>query len=328
MFDPESATSKRMQGFENLGARLTIIVVGSKRSTSRLEGKTFDLVTAQDPLKCGFVGMRLSKKFKIPLEIQMHGDWFGGYYASRSLFSRVAIMFAKKVLKRATIVRAVSSRVAQSLIAEGIPEEKIYVAPISIPPLSSVTELPEPYATDVRHKKIILCVGRLSPEKHVDLLAHALPAILGSVPDAVLVVAGEGNERAHIQAVAKSLGCREQLLMVGAVDDVSPWYYRADVVVIPSYTESFSRVVIEATAANKPIVMTDVGLAGDVIIDRVSGRVVPIDNPGLLAEAVIETLASADHGASFVQAARAIVKARFSHNPQEISVARWKEIIH
>jgi hypothetical protein len=165
VFDTQSATFSRMKILRDHGVTLTIVVLGSMRAQHTHEGITmlgvaapwyglwiipalvcrtlgmhsYDFITAQDPLKCGYVSWRIAKSMGKPFELQMHGDWFGGYYAKRGLISRIALKGAGWLLRRADVVRAVSSRVAHSLVGIGVAEERVYIAPISLLSLPSST---------------------------------------------------------------------------------------------------------------------------------------------------------------------------------------------
>lgn len=281
------------------------------------------LVSAQDPLRCGLFAYGISLLTRIPFEVQLHGDWFGDYYKKRSFLWKWYVRCAVFITRRASLVRAVSLRVARSLEILKIPTHKYYIAPIAIAISEEKSEVPEVFAS-LSDKQIVLCVARLYPEKNVSLLMQSLPYIRSYVPRAHVVVVGDGPLLHECKAIAKSLGCGGMVTFVGSVVNTQAYYAQADVVVIPSYTESFSRVVIEATHVGVPVVMTDVGLAGDVIIDKESGRVIPAMDDGLLAEAVVEVLLHPLVAVAYVKVAREIVAARFSMDPQEVSVHYWK----
>lgn len=281
------------------------------------------LMSAQDPLRCGLFAYGISLLTRIPFEVQLHGDWFGDYYRNRSFFWKWLVRVAKFITRRATLVRAVSLRVARSLEMLGIPPSRYYIAPIAMNYDETETDVSSVFE-NLEGKQIILCVARLYPEKNVSLLMQALPYIRSYVPQAHVVIVGDGPLMHECKAIAKSLGCSGMVTFVGTVTHTHSYYMRADVVVIPSYSESFSRVALEATRAGVPVVMTDVGLAGDVIIDKESGRVIPDMDDGMLAEAIVAVLLHPQDAVSYVRAAREIVAARFSADPQEVSVHYWK----
>lgn len=284
------------------------------------------LLSAQDPLRCGLFAYILSKLTHIPFEVQLHGDWFGNYYRNRSRLWNFVIAGAAYITRRAHSVRAVSLRVMQSLEKISVDSNRVYIAPIMVAYDTTQTDLSE-LLPEISGKQIILCVARLYPEKNVALLMQALPYIRSYVPNAHVVVVGDGGEIFECKAIAKSLGCIRMVSFVGNVAHTYSYYTHADVVVIPSLTESFSRVVLEATHVGVPVVMTDVGLAGDVIIDKESGRVIAAFDDGLLAEAIVDVLLHPHDAVAYVTTARSIIQSRFDTDPQEISVHYWKKLI-
>lgn len=284
------------------------------------------LISAQDPLRCGLFAFVISRLTHIPFEVQLHGDWFGNYYRNRSLFWKLLIRVASYITRHAQSVRAVSLRVMKTLEVMSIDMNRVYIAPIAVSHDTTETDISD-LLLEISGKQIILCVARLYPEKNVSLLMQALPYIRSYVPNAHVVVVGDGGEIFECKAIAKSLGCIRMVSFVGNVTHTYSYYEHADVVVIPSLTESFSRVVLEATRVGVPVVMTDVGLAGDVIIDKESGRVVADWDDGLLAEAIVDVLLHPQDAIQYVTKARAIIDSRFDIDPQEISVHYWKKLV-
>jgi glycosyltransferase involved in cell wall biosynthesis len=111
-----------------------------------------------------------------------------------------------------------------------------------------------------------VCVGRLAPQKGQDLLLAAWPAVLASVPDAQLVLVGDGPMRTAWQQD------QESVLWWGHSDDVEDFYAAADVVVLPSRAEGMALVPLEAMACGRSVVAFDVdgvrqslGRAGAVV---------------------------------------------------------------
>ena len=284
------------------------------------------LLSAQDPLRCGLFAYLISLLTSIPFEVQLHGDWFDNYYRNRSFFWRILIIIAGYITRRAHLLRAVSWRVMRSLAQLSVDTNRVYIAPILGTYDTTPTDLTNLFP-EISGKQVILCVARLYPEKNVTLLMQSLPYIRSYVPNAQVLVVGDGGEMSECKAIAKSLGCAGMVSFVGHVAHTYSYYTQADVVVIPSLTESFSRVVLEATHVGVPVVMTDVGLAGDVIIDKESGRVVADFDDGLLAEAIVDVLLHPQDAIRYVAKARAIVESRFDIHPQEITVHYWKKLI-
>lgn len=124
---------------------------------------------------------------------------------------------------------------------------------------------------------LILSVGRLSREKgHMDLLA-AFDYLLKTPPGfrGKLVIVGEGPERGKLEATVESLGLKRDVLFAGQTGNVQPFYVAADVLVLPSHSEGSSNVLLEAMAADLPIVATAVGGVPEMVEDNNSALLVP-----------------------------------------------------
>ncbi|MFD8210822.1 glycosyltransferase family 4 protein [Streptomyces sp. NPDC059695] len=128
----------------------------------------------------------------------------------------------------------------------------------------------------------VVCVGRLCRQKGQDVLLAAWPAVLAEVPTARLVLVGDGpDERALRSAAGPSVR------FTGAVDDTVPWYRAADVVVLPSRWEGMALAPLEAMAAGRPVVVSDVDGARESLPPAHEPLcLVPSGDPAALATAL------------------------------------------
>lgn len=140
----------------------------------------------------------------------------------------------------------------------------------------------------------LLAVGQLRQEKgHADLL-RALPAILQAIPEAELIVAGDGPERQSLERIAVELGVSESVRFAGVVEDVWPLLATADIFVMPSRQEPFGIALAEAMAAGVPVVATRTGGIPELVDDGRCGVLTPPEDPKALAMAVLGVLADPD----------------------------------
>lgn len=150
-------------------------------------------------------------------------------------------------------------------------------------------------ALGLRDRRVILCAGRLEPLKGIDLLIEAM-ALLARRPelgDVVCVVAGDnsgdggrgGGERRRLEQLAGARGIADRVRFVGAVahERLTDHYAMADVCAVPSLTETFGFVALEAQAMGTPVVATAVGGLVEVVEDGVTGLLVPTREPARLA---------------------------------------------
>ena len=122
---------------------------------------------------------------------------------------------------------------------------------------------------------LIGSVGCMRPEKNQDVLLTALRRLRVARVDAHLVIAGDGPLRAQLVRRAAELELSDRVHLIGEVDDVRPVLGAMDVFVLPSVAvESFSNAALEAMSMAKPVILSDVGGAREMIDDGIEGYVV------------------------------------------------------
>ena len=138
---------------------------------------------------------------------------------------------------------------------------------------------------------MLLAVGRLAPEKGMDVLARAFAQVRRQSPGARLVIAGEGPERPALEALIDALGLCDAVSLAGRA--ANPWAMMAsaDLLVVPSHAEGFCMVLVEALACGCPVVSTRCGSApADILQNGRLGRLAAAGDPQELAAAVIASL--------------------------------------
>jgi|GEM_PF-4090065 len=134
---------------------------------------------------------------------------------------------------------------------------------------------------------IVGSIGRLYPMKGYEFLIRAMPEILRTIPEAVLVLVGEDRMNGSLQKTVNSLDLSDKVIFAGLSRSVAAWHKVFDVFVLPSLSEATSTAAIEAMFSSLPIIATNVGGNPDVIVDGKTGMLVPSRSPNVLAKAVI-----------------------------------------
>jgi len=243
-------------------------------------------------------------------------------YTTTDRKMRVYNRFDRWSLPKADLVITVCNAFALELsnVARVAPE-RIRVRHNSIRPVS------EPAAEDVRalrerlgiveNEAVILSVGRLSKEKaHADLV-KAFKQLCTTNPDlnCKLVIVGDGPEREPLESASAQSGLSQRIIFAGQVTDVRPFYAMSDVFVLPSLTEGSPNVLLEAMAAQVPIVATAVGGVPEIVENEESALLVPATDPATLAAAIARLLADAELGRRLTRNAAEIVSK--NHSPEE-----------
>ena len=160
-------------------------------------------------------------------------------------------------------------------------------------------------------RRIVLFAGRVQPLKAPDVLVRALGVLRASGrPVPLLVVLGGPSGRAsalrELRALAQTLGVSDDVVMrpPAARTDLARWYHAADLVAMPSRSESFGLVAAEAQASGVPVVAAAVGGLRSIVDDGVSGRLVAGHDPVVWAQVLDEALADRATLAAWAAAAR------------------------
>lgn len=219
-----------------------------------------DVISAQDPFETGIVAFLLSIYFRTPLHVQLHTDFLSPEYARMSVINRIRVVLAAFVLRRAARVRVVSERLKSSIEKAYALKAPITVLPIYVDIKKIRDSVPPPALVEKfsRFSQALLYVGRLEREKHPCLalraFAHAAPT------DACLIIVGTGSELDYLRKLAAELQIQERVFFEGEQES-APYYKLANLVLVTSRYEGYGLVIIEALAAGKPVLATDVGVA-------------------------------------------------------------------
>lgn len=144
-----------------------------------------------------------------------------------------------------------------------------------------VSELP---VTGLR----LCCVGRLHRQKGFDVMLDAMPRIVSEVPDAHLILVGDGPERRALEDQVQQLGLPNHVRFTGWLGNPHPLIMKSDVFVCPSRWEGLPSMLIEAMMLRVRIVSTDCPFGPDEILDEGKyGALVPVEDPDALADAIL-----------------------------------------
>ncbi|MDT7950002.1 MAG: glycosyltransferase [Acetobacteraceae bacterium] len=169
--------------------------------------------------------------------------------------------------------------------------------------------------------RVVLALGRLHRNKGFDVLIRAM----AGVPEAQLVLAGDGPERGALRALAEAEGIAARVHLLGWRQDTGALLAGCDVLVCSSRHEPLGNVVIEAFSAGRPVVAAAVAGPLEVIDPGRTGLLVPPEDPARLAAAIRTVLGDPGLAAGLAAAGRAEWARSFAEAPV---VARWQETLH
>jgi teichuronic acid biosynthesis glycosyltransferase TuaC len=192
---------------------------------------------------------------------------------------------------RADGLVCVSSGLRQRLVALGIAAERVHVLRngVDLALFRCVNRAAARRALGLT-RPTLLAVGNLVALKRHALMVEALTLL----PDANLVVVGDGPERAAIKNLARRVGVAERIRLLGRLpqEQLPAVYSAADLLLLVSTQEGWPNVLLESMACGTPVVVSDFAGVADIVDAVEAGRVVPDPTPGSLAAAVAEALAA------------------------------------
>lgn len=159
---------------------------------------------------------------------------------------------------------------------------------------------------------LLVTVARLTEQKgHRDLI-ESLALLRNRWPQLQCVCVGDGELKEPLEALAGERGLSSMCRFVGSRDDVMEFYAAADVVVLPSHSEGFPFVILEALAMGKPVIATRVNGVPEVIEHMKTGLLVNARDVGGLASAIESLLKHPERAMQLGMDGRAVVQARFT----------------
>ena len=143
-----------------------------------------------------------------------------------------------------------------------------------------------------KNKPIVLYVGRVDPEKSLEILVKAFNLTLLKCPDAHLVVVGDGASRNELEKLSEKLGIEKRTHFLGRIvgNDLPMIYRTGKVFAITSKTETQSIVVMEAMASGLPVVSVQAGALPELVKNNKTGCLCPVDDPTAVSRAIVRVL--------------------------------------
>jgi glycosyltransferase involved in cell wall biosynthesis len=208
---------------------------------------------------------------------------------------------------------AVSHEIDGELDQVGVPAAKRHYIPNGVD-----TEYFKPASLDEKRRlrlelgldpvsPTVIYVGRLHPDKRVDLLLEAWPSVCAEHPNARLLILGSGADEANLRQKASA-----GVDFLGQKENVLSYLRASDVYVLPSAREGLSNSMLEALAVGLPVIATAVGGTPDVICHEQQGLLIPANDGPALQSALLRLLADAPLRERLGIQARAHIKANYS----------------
>jgi glycosyltransferase involved in cell wall biosynthesis len=266
----------------------------------------------------GRVAALLSGVTRPPVIVHtFHGHVLRGYFTPGR--ARAFQQIERTLARSSDALIAVSPQVRDDLVElEVAPKSKIAVIRLGLDLERRVATPPDARCMvraelDVPDSAFLICwLGRMTEIKRADDLLAAFARMRARGIDAYLALIGDGPLRDPLERTANRLGLADRARFVGFRESVAGFYAAADALALTSANEGTPVTVIEALAAGRPVVATDVGGVRDVVRDGHSGFLVPAQDIDAIADRLERLSRDADLRTQMGQAGRAWVLPRYS----------------
>ncbi len=207
---------------------------------------------------------------RLPLVVTCHG--LVGTQAPMTVRAWQALEL--RCMRRARAIIACSEQVRKDLLARGVTATKISLVHNGVPGPDAAALSADKTALRASlgipgGGPVVLFAGRIVEGKGLDLLLEAC----AQRREWRCVAVGDGPARGALEALARRHGL--DALFAGTQADMTPWYLAADVVALPSRSEAFPMVLLEAAAHGRPVIATNVGGVPEIVVDRETGVLLP-----------------------------------------------------
>lgn len=303
---------------ENINFKSWIFTFNSEaiREAVRINMKIggFTLVHAHDWL-VAYAGRAVAKIFEIPLVTTIHATEYG---RNRGLHNRIQIEIneiEKNLALEADHIICCSQYMYEEICSLfGVPGEAVSVIPngVEAEQFKDLSAQPDIFVND--DEKLVFFLGRLVPEKGAWELLSCFPRVLEKIPDAKLLIGGNGPQKDILEKRAKELNISDKVMFAGFIKEKKRNYFynRANVAAFPSLYEPFGIVALEAMATNTPVIVGNVGGLAEIVIDGITGVKVPPGDVEKLADAIITVLSNQKFAADLCENALQKIRTVYS----------------
>lgn len=299
-----------------------------------------DVIHVHEPLQVAWAGIAFARRNHIPIALTVHqvpafaASYLPDLPGLRNCIESILWMYARWLVKKFNSVIAPSHTTARLLssitgihsiaISNGIDLQTFH------PPLSCDAELAARQKWNLSaYVPLLLHVGRLDPEKHVDRILQACALALQNT-DAHLFIVGDGCEKNNLIRLSRELGIDERVHFAGFVSPQHglPEIYRmANVFVTASEIETQGIVLLEAAASGLPIVAVNATCIPEIVHDRVNGFLV---NPGdikIISDNIVALINNPKKAHMMGKEGRILAKEHSIHATWQIHEDLYKEMI-
>ncbi|WP_024326779.1 TIGR04063 family PEP-CTERM/XrtA system glycosyltransferase [Thioalkalivibrio sp. AKL19] len=266
-----------------------------------------DVLHAHSPVLNALPALRVGRRLGIPVVYEVRAFWEDaavdhGTSREHGLRYRMTRGFESYVFRRVDHVTTICEGLRRDIVARGIPQDRVTVIPNAVDAeafrLGGAPDVELKAQLGLANARVLGFIGSFYAYEGLDLLLEAFPRIRAQAPDVRILLVGGGPQAERLQEQARRLGIADQVVFAGRVphDQVQRYYDLVDLLVYPRHSMRLTELVtplkpLEAMAQGRLLVASDVGGHQELIRHGETGWLFPADDPGALADTVLDTLA-------------------------------------
>lgn len=266
---------------------------------SLLSQSHIDIVHAHSPSLNGIPALKAANRFGIPIVYELRAFWEDaavdhGTFTQNSIKYKISSRVESWLLKRVSALTTLGESMRQELLHRGLEPDKVHVFPNGVDlnrfsPRNKDRTLLE--SLSLSGKTVFGFIGSFYRYEGLDLLIQTMANLVEQLPNAVLMLVGDGEQRSELQELVNRLDLKEQIIFTGRVphDKVAEYYSIIDICVYPRKSIRLTELVtplkpLEAMAMEKVVLGSDVGGIRELVRDGTTGLLFRADNARDLAE--------------------------------------------
>jgi glycosyltransferase involved in cell wall biosynthesis len=251
-------------------------------SKKLIRNNQYDLTHSFFSVPCGFLSLRLKKKYNLPYIISLRGADVPGYSERFPIIYRLLTPLIKRIWKNASAVIS-NSEGLKELAQKSLPEQEISIIYNGI---DTGHFAPKPEARPADKFIITPGASRVTGRKGLKYLIEAVSSLVKIYPQIYLKIMGDGDDKKNLELLAKELKLENHVEFLGRIprENTAPYYQEASAFVLSSLNEGMSNAMLEALASGLPIIATDTGGSKELVKEEENGFIIKMKNSVAIAE--------------------------------------------
>ncbi|GEM_PF-671296 len=299
------------------------------------------------PVKCNAIFPKEKLFHRVKFLMHFHGDFWDNILGlEKKWHNYFILLFSKFLARKADAIRVVSNGTKDKLVKAGIRSDKIFV--ISTPTdlskflsfdQSRVYELKQKYNFENKNK-VLIFDGRIEKVKNLNWFLEVFAELKKEYQNLIFLIIGQGTEKENLIKKTKALNLESSVKFLNKVDyeDLTNYYQIADIYILPSLSESFGKVLVQAGASGLPCVASATTGAKEIIPsstkvtagrqDEETGLLVPINNKKQFINKILKLLKDEKLAKQMGANAKIFVKENFDGDTQIKKIIKlWQSLV-